>query len=455
MTDRGTLPRLAVLGGGVAGVTAAVHLARSGRWAVDLFEASDRLGGLHRSPRVGDVPYDIGTFLFRDDHSYFSTFPALRAQFIPVRTRGVSLRADGTMDVFPLSLPGYLRARGPARFALDLADLARCKLTARRRSTFRDHCRYYLGDRIYENTGLKAYVERLYALPDTEIGMELARGRMGDLARYCSLAKLGWVLGLRRARDQGRQTTFVRPRGGFQQVYSIVHDELERSGVRVVTSSRLRSITRRNGEYRLVRDGETRDYERVISTVPMDVLASLFGIDLHFSPPSMQLASLFYRFRGAPGFDGGVLYNYSRDGAWKRLTLFSSHYGTLDGDHWFTVECTAPESERVDLEERRRAFESHVARWPVLRGALDYQDGCVTPRAYPVYRASQEPALARARRQLEAATGVTLTGRQGRFDYLSSSDVAARSEQVAERMEAPSPRPSESPKSALQEDRVA
>jgi protoporphyrinogen oxidase len=451
MTDRGTLPRLAVLGGGVAGVTAAAHLARSGAWAVDLYEASGTLGGLHKSPMVGGVPYDIGAFLFKDEHPYFSTFPGLRAHFVPVRARGVSLRAGGGMDVFPLSLPGYLRDRGAARFALDLADLARCKLTARDRSTFRDYCRYYLGGRIYESTGLKAYVERLYALPDTEIGMEMARGRMGDLARYCSLSKMGWVLGLRRARDQGMQATLARPRGGFQQAYRLIHQELERGGVRVVTDARLRSITRLADHYHLVRDGEVRDYDRIVSTVPMDVTASLFGVDLHFSPPSMQLASLFYRLHGDPGFDGAVLYNYSRDGAWKRVTLFSSHYGTMDGDHWFTVECTAPESERVDLDQRRRAFEAHVARWPVLRGALSYQGGCVTPRAYPVYRASQESALARARQQLEAATGVTLTGRQGRFDYLGSSDVAARSRQVAESLEAPVA----GAKAALHEDRVA
>jgi hypothetical protein len=147
----------------------------------------------------------------------------------------------------------------------------------------------------------------------------------------------------------------------------------------------------------------------------------------------MQLVSLFYRFRGDVGFDGECLFNYSYDGEWKRFTLFSRYHGTLDGEEYFTVECTAPDTETVDLEARRRAFETHVRRWPILRGQLDYRGGLVTPRAYPVFRAGEEPLMKESRHRLEA-TGLALSGRQGRFEYKSSGDVAKGSRELAERM---------------------
>ena len=82
------LPSIAVLGGGVAGVMSAIHLARSGKWNVDLFEASDALGGLHQSPMVDGVPFDIGAFVFDSSHGYFSTFPSLRQAFVPIEYGG-------------------------------------------------------------------------------------------------------------------------------------------------------------------------------------------------------------------------------------------------------------------------------------------------------------------------------------------------------------------------------
>ncbi|MDA8071507.1 MAG: FAD-dependent oxidoreductase [Actinomycetota bacterium] len=52
-----------MVGGGIAGMVAALHLARAGL-AVDLLEAEDQLGGKLRAARVGEVQVDVGPDAF-------------------------------------------------------------------------------------------------------------------------------------------------------------------------------------------------------------------------------------------------------------------------------------------------------------------------------------------------------------------------------------------------------
>ena len=162
----------------------------------------------------------------------------------------------------------------------------------------------------------------------------------------------------------------------------------------------------------------------------MGASADLLGIELPETLPYMTLVSLFYRLDGEPGFDTHCLYNFSLTGPWKRLTLFSSYYGPSSGGHYFTVECTVQPGSEASVDELARQFEAHVRGMPVLHGRLRLVGSVQTPNAYPVYRRGAGALLARCRTMLEAA-GVELVGRQGRFDYLSSKDVAIQSRDQA------------------------
>src|SRR5271165_7081681 len=57
MIERRTKERLAVVGGGVLGMTLAHRLAQAGK-NVTLFEASQQLGGLASAWQLGDVVWD-------------------------------------------------------------------------------------------------------------------------------------------------------------------------------------------------------------------------------------------------------------------------------------------------------------------------------------------------------------------------------------------------------------
>jgi uncharacterized protein len=127
--------RIAVIGGGISGLTAGYVLSRTDE--VTLFEADRRLGGHAETHLVGAVPVDTG-FIVYDERTY----PLLTRLFaelgvttratemsMSVRCAGCGLRYAGQRG--PGGLAAGLR-RGGARFVRLLAEVPRFHRAARR-----------------------------------------------------------------------------------------------------------------------------------------------------------------------------------------------------------------------------------------------------------------------------------------------------------------------------------
>lgn len=428
--------RIAVLGGGAAGVTVAGQLAKIAGIHVDLFERSERLGGLHHSPVVGGLAYDIGAFLFDPSHPLLDTFPELRRIFVPVTARMMSMRDGGHLDEFPLTLGGYSRSHSVAHLIKALADLLASKVVHRRKADLRSYLRYYLGGTIYEHSGLRAYVERLFASPDTEIDLLFAQQRMGDMSERASFR----VLLSRLARhpvqslsNPRQASALARPPGGFQRVYSAVESALSEAGVGVRKGIAVTSISRDKNCFWLESDGRKEAYDRVVSTIPLPILGRLLKVPLDYAFQTVTLLSLFYRCKGPHRFDSAILFNYSRTGNWKRITDFSLFYGDADGDNYFAVEIPLPSSQSVDVITAAQAFEAHVAGSDLFSGQPIFQGHSIVPNAYPVFKSEGLGKLAADKARV-AETGVVLLGRQGEFRYVSSHTAAESAVHLARKL---------------------
>lgn len=431
-----TKERIAVLGGGVAGLAVAKQLATTGRFEVDILERTERLGGLQRSVEINGAIYDVGAFTFAPEHELLRTFPILRETFVPVDHYSVSLTHSMTLDRYPMSVRGYLRDHGAAHAVIACIDLLASKLIHRRRDTLRSFVTYYLGGRVYLESGLRSYIERFYGVPDTEVDIEFVRQRMRALPEETSLRVNARRL-LREAfasvRPNDPWHCYVRSPRGFEEAYTIIGNELRALGVRPVFGSRIRRIARRDdggGTMIVTTDDGVREYDHVVSTIPVPAVVDAVGLPNAPDFPTMSLVSLFYRLDGDPGFSAGCLYNFTGSGLWKRITLFSNYYGLIAGEHYFAVECTVHGNDAARIEEQRRAFEQHIPATPLFRGDLKFQGGLLTPNAYPYYRRGDHERLQTTKRAVEAA-GLHLAGRQGRFDYLTSHEAVAGSRGLA------------------------
>jgi hypothetical protein len=144
----------------------------------------------------------------------------------------------------------------------------------------------------------------------------------------------------------------------------------------------------------------------------------------------VALLSLFYRGKVRP--DASVIYNFTLSGCWKRITVFSSFYGTVNGSDYFTVEITTRDISPQHLEMLRINFETHAAALCLCVPdiPLEYLGNAVTERAYPLFQRGKAKELQAERDKLTAA-GIDFVGRQGSFAYLSAHDAARQAATLA------------------------
>jgi protoporphyrinogen oxidase len=429
--------KVAVLGGGISGVVLAGELARDPRFQVDLIEKTPRLGGLHRSVTLGGAVYDVGPFLFGHNHRLFKTFPEVHDLLVPVHSKYVSITPRGTLDDYPMTLRGYVRANGWPHFAYACLNILYSKVRHVRRHTLTAHVKYYLGSAIYRQSGLKTYIERLYGIPDHEVALEFAQARLSLIANWASLRRT-----LRRffARQPTVFTAspvapgdLVRPPEGFAALYQRLAELLQERGVRVLTDCAIQSVQPSPPSFEVTVKDRPARYDVVVSTIPLGAMARLLGLQGFQDPEYVKLFSLFYRFRGKSGHDATLLHNFTFRGQWKRITTFSGYYGRLEGEEYFVVEGTLKEAVLVDLGHLQADFESHVRDLGLYCGRLQYQGGVLTDYAYPVYRRENLDRVLQMKTRLRAA-GLYLAGRQGEFDYISSSDAAGNAQEVAQQI---------------------
>ena len=430
-----TLPRvrIAVLGGGVAGVTLASELARSEAADVTVIEKDRVLGGLHRSTQLDGCTYDIGTFLFSSDHELFKTFPEIERGFRPVEVECVAIRKPGSIDRYPLSLSGYMQDFGVAETVHSIVDLLLHRLKRTKPSTLPEHICRYIGSRFYVNSGLKHYIERLYHMDDASIDVLFAKQRIDMLESHVSLKNVLRGLRARLHRPMGEargSVCRVRPAGGFSEVYGAIRRSLDREGARVLTGTEIQSIAKVYDGFAIRFGGRVEWFDRVVSTIPIPTLASYLGMNLDARFDYMKLVSLFYRFRGDAGFTPSVLFNYSPGGGWKRVTRFSEFYGRHEGDEYFTVEATSLDSSEEAVSRLCEDFERHARELGLFRGMLWCQGHTVTEHAYPLFHHDELRKLDEARRRIRAL-GVDLVGRQGNFEYISSVQTALKAKALA------------------------
>ncbi|MDB5556424.1 MAG: Oxygen-dependent protoporphyrinogen oxidase [Rhizobium sp.] len=115
--------KVAVIGGGIAGLTAAWHLRRAG-FDVTVIEAADRLGGRVGEAEKDGIRYNTGARLFYPFSKPFNQMLVdlgLSGELVPIR--GLGARVDGAKESWRIELmPGIRTLMDPA---LDWSDRAR------------------------------------------------------------------------------------------------------------------------------------------------------------------------------------------------------------------------------------------------------------------------------------------------------------------------------------------
>ena len=416
-----------ILGAGVSGLSAAYFLASQGQ-SVRVVDSYDHLGGNHISRDIGNYTFDIGAIFFWSDNCQFRMFEGLLDLCVPLDVSIFKVSPSGNIIPVPIFCPGRDPEPRPARTSrVHRKPGQSSALPAATIRSAADFARFHMGAHLYERTGLRNYLDRFYGLSGEEVSLAFAERRMDWLRKYGS-ARYWLSRGLDAARGRmgGRAApplqAYARPREGFQHYYGRIGECLSNMGVDIRLSDSVRSIEATEHGPVVHTEAGSFSGARLISTMPVAMTARWAGLPVAGSLISLDLTTLFCSYAGPSSFDGTVLYNFHREGIWKRLTMHSAYYGPVDGRSYFAVECTHL-ADDLSAGSLFDDFACHVRKLRIFEGDLRLEGSMTLAHAYPVYRHGFEAVLHPLMQELNSH-GIEPLGRQGRFDYIPNSSMA-------------------------------
>ncbi|WP_037786987.1 protoporphyrinogen oxidase [Streptomyces sp. GBA 94-10 4N24] len=305
----GASPRVVVVGGGVAGLTAALRLLDAGA-EVTLLEASERLGGKLRTGEIGGVRVDLGAesmLARRPEAVGLAREAGLAGALQPPATASASLWTRDALRPMPkghvmgvpadpASLAGVLSEEGVARIAEDR--------TLPRTEVGEDIA---VGEYVATRVG-REVVDRLvepllggvYAGNAYRISLRAAVPQLFAAAReHTSLTEGVRAIQGRTAADPRTDPVFMGIDGGVGRLPLAVADTVRARGGRIRTGTPVTGLARTPGGWRLTTGTpgtpgapEALEADAVVLAVPAPQAARLLAAELPAA--SADLAEIEY-----------------------------------------------------------------------------------------------------------------------------------------------------------------
>jgi oxygen-dependent protoporphyrinogen oxidase len=298
--------RVAVVGGGISGLTTAYRLAEAGV-EVTIFEADERPGGKLRSVDVGGLTLPAGadSFLARKPWALeLCKEIGLGAELVAPATSSAFLWTEGGLQPFlrgaPFGIPGDVANvfRWPGVSRGGRARAAKDLLIRARRSDADESLGALLRRRLGDEATDRAVVPLLEGLFAGDADRLSVRATFPELVFWersqGSLIR-GSQAAMRNARGGAPAPMFLKPRGGVQWITDALADRL---GPRVRAGQRVKSVAIDGGGYALLLDDSANDsaFDGVVIATPATVAAELLR---ETAPtPATELAGIPYASTG-------------------------------------------------------------------------------------------------------------------------------------------------------------
>jgi protoporphyrinogen oxidase len=298
--ERATLPRVAVLGAGPAGLGAALRLARDGRAHAQVIEARDHVGGNAASFELEGVHCDFGSHRLHPvaEARVKADIKAALAGDLLLRPRHGRIRLGGRWIHFPLR-PLDLLLHLPPSFLTSLAlDMGR-KVLPRAEPAERNFATVLergLGPTMSRSFYFP-YARKLWGVEPEALAVTAAERRIASSSIPKILVKVARSLVGRGNPETGG---FYYPRRGYGQISEALYRQARSHGAEFVLGARVSRIEREGRRVRAVHyERNGRSFEVPVdaawSTLPISLLVKLMS---PAAPPEVVAAAEGIRFRG-------------------------------------------------------------------------------------------------------------------------------------------------------------
>jgi protoporphyrinogen oxidase len=422
----------AVLGGGPAGLTAAHVLAQRGLPGA-VFEADGTVGGIAKTVVLDGYRFDLGGHRFFTKLKPIDRFweEILGDEFL-TRQRLSRIYYQGKFFAYPLQARDVVSRLGLTEsFLCALSYFWSLRKRGTEAETFEEWVTTRFGRRLY-NAFFRTYTEKVWGIPGSEIRAQWAAQRIKDFSFKHALLS---VLGLQRKQITTLIEKFRYPRLGPGQMWETLARKVEARGVPVHLKQRCVSIRHAGGRVESVvlqSNGSQEELavDSVLSTIALRDL--VFALDP--APPEDVLAAarkLRYRdfclvalmtteeipfsdnwiYIHDPGTRAGRVQNF---GAWSEgmvppgRNCLGVEYFCFEGDEIWELS----NEEAVELAKEELARIGLIDPSKVTDGVK-----VLVPKAYPMYDARYEEAVAVIRSYLEGFSNFQTCGRNGLHRY--------------------------------------
>ena len=431
--------KIAVIGAGPAGLTAAYMLVKAGEEVMVFEKDPQYVGGISRTETYKGYHFDIG------GHRFFSKSREVENFWTEILGDEMLERPRSSRIYYNHKFFSYPLVASEALFKLGVFESARCVLSyikakafpVKDPTNFEDWVSNNFGKRLF-NIFFKTYTEKVWGISCKEISADWAAQRIKGLSMSSAIKNAIFKPNAKPAeKDKVIKTlidTFRYPKYGPGMMWEACAKKIEQMNGRVMMGNGVQDIYRDdNGKWSVQLDnGERMDgFDDVISSAPMGQLVQ----HIHPAVPQKALdaaAKLGYRdfitvvliLKEQEKFSDNWIYIHDASVKVGRVQNFKSwspymvpdesmacyglEYFCFEGDGmWTSTDAELINMGKKELEQIGLATANDIVDGYVVRQM----------KAYPVYDQHYKEHVQTIKDALQPYTGLHLTGRNGMHKY--------------------------------------
>lgn len=422
--------KVAVIGAGPAGITAAYELAKAGV-EVHVYEAGPRVGGLAQTIELWGQKVDIGP------HRFFSNDTRVNKLWLEVAGKDYKMVDRLTRIYYKKKFFYYPLKPFDALFKLGIGTATVCMASYMKErvsptkpdGSFETWVTSRFGKKLY-SIFFKTYTEKLWGIPCHELDADFAAQRIKKLSLWEAVKNA--VVGGKGNKHKTLVDQFAYPTGGTGMIYERMEQFVNANGGKVILNSPVKRVLTQNGGAIAVEleNGSTEKYDETISSMPFSLMVSR----LPDVPDTIRekVNALTYRntiivFLNVEAknlFPDNWLYVHASDLQMGRITNFRNWVPEINCgkdssiiaiEYW----CYNEDQMWNDSNEKLIELGTQELLKTGLIGNAKISDGFVykIPRCYPVYSRGYKDNLKPVEDYLTTLKNLHVIGRYGAFKY--------------------------------------
>lgn len=422
--------KVAIIGAGPAGLSCAYELTKKGV-EVDVFEASNEVGGMCRTIELWGQKVDLGPHRFFSKEPHVNRFfrEIVEDEYTLVR-RLTRIYYNGKFFLYPLKLPNVF-SNLPLRSIISvLRDFVYQQIKPKKDpKTFEDWVVNRFGRSLFE-TFFKTYSEKLWGIPCSKIDADWAAQRVKTLSLFGAIVNA--IVDNLGPKHQTLIDEFAYPKEGTGQLYAKCAEKVLEMGGRIYLESRVKRVLLKEGKATglELENGESLNYDKIISSMPLTQLVKGLNPPKNVTEAASQLyfrntILVYLEMDSKDLFDDNWIYVHEPKLKHGRLTNFRNWCPSMYKDKETTIICM--EFWAFDDDATWNENDSKIeklATKEIRQLGLFSEDIQIlntktirVPKCYPVYETGYQQHLSVLENYIDGIENLIPIGRYGAFKY--------------------------------------